>query len=63
MLNYRDFKHFSLENFKEDFRAVLYRCHNSYGDFDLLFKTKVNKHAPKKRKWIRRNNNYFNLSC
>ena len=35
----------------------LYDCGNPYGDFNHIFASKVNKHALKKKKWIRRNNN------
>ena len=56
LLNYRDFKHFSLEDFKEEPSAALCDCGNSYDDFDHIFTSKLNKHAPKKKKWIRGNN-------
>ena len=56
LLNYRDFKHFSHENFKEDFSEALCDCGDSYDDFDHIFTSKLNKHAPKKKKWIRGNN-------
>ena len=54
--NYRDLEHFSQEDFKEDLREVLCDCGNSYDDFDHIFTSKLNKHAPKKKKWIRGNN-------
>ena len=56
LLNYRDFKHFLQEAFKEDFSKALCDCGNSYDDFDHIFTSKLNKHAPKKKKWIRGNN-------
>ena len=56
LLRYRDFKHFSKEDFKEDFSEALCDCGNSYDDFDHIFTSKLNKHAPKKKKWIRGNN-------
>ena len=56
LLNYRDFKHFSQENFKEDLSEALCDCGDSYDDFDHIFTSKLNKHAPKKKKWIRGNN-------
>ena len=54
--NYRDLKHFSQEDFKEDLSEALCDCGNSYDDFDHTFTSKLNKHAPKKKKWIRGNN-------
>ena len=56
LLNYRDFKHFLQENFKEDLSEALCDCGDSYDDFDHIFTSKLNKHAPKKKKWIRGNN-------
>ena len=56
LLNYRDFKHFSREDFKEDLSEALCDCGNSYDNFDHIFTSKLNKHAPKKKKWIRGNN-------
>ena len=38
LLNYRDFKHFSKEDFKEDLSEALCDCGNSYDDFDHIFK-------------------------
>ena len=34
LLNYRDFKHFSQEAFKEDLSEALCDCGNSYDDFE-----------------------------
>ena len=56
LLNYRDLKHFSQEDFKEDLSEALCDCGNSYDDFDHIFTSTLNKHAPKKKKWIRGNN-------
>ena len=44
------------ENFKEDLNEALCDCGDSYDDFDHIFTSKLNKHAPKKKKWIRGNN-------
>ena len=55
VLNYRDFKHFSQENFKEDLSEALCDCGDSFDDFDHIFTSKLNKHAPKKKRRIRRN--------
>ena len=40
LLNYRDFKHFSQEDFKEDLSEALCDCGNSYDDFDHIFTSK-----------------------
>ena len=48
-LNYRDFKNFSLESFKEDLSGVLTACTNSYETFEDAFKTSLDKYAPKKK--------------
>ena len=56
LLNYRDFKHFSQEDFKKDLSEALCDCGNSYDDFDHIFTSKLNKHDPKKKNWIRENN-------
>ena len=49
LLNYRDFKHFSQEVFKEDLREALCDCGNSYDDFEHIFTSKLNKHAPRRK--------------
>ena len=41
--NYRDFKSFSSEAFKEDLSEALINCGDSYNEID-------NKHVPKKKK-------------
>ena len=56
LLNYVDCKYFSQENFKENLSEALCDCGDSYDDSDHIFTSKLNKHAPKKKKWIRRNN-------
>ena len=55
-LNYRDFKTFSFEIFKEDLSKVLTECINSYETFEDAFKTSLEKYPPKKKKWLRENN-------
>ena len=42
LLNFRDFKYFSQEDFKEDLSKALCDCDNSYDDFDHIFKSKLN---------------------
>ena len=51
-LNYRDFKNFSFESFKEDLSDVLTACTNSFE----TFQDALDKYAPKKKKWLRGNN-------
>ena len=58
LLNYRDFKHFSQENFKEDLSEAVCDCGDSCDDFDRVFTSKLNKHAPKKKKRIRGNSKH-----
>ena len=54
-LNYRDFKNFWFEVFKGDLSETLAECPNSYETFEDAFKTSLDKYAPKKKKWLRRN--------
>ena len=54
-LNYRDFKSFSPQAFEEDLSETLIDCDDSYDKFEYIFTSKLNKHAPKKRKWVRGN--------
>ena len=55
LLNYRDFKSLSLQAFEEDLSEALIDCGDSYDKFEYIFTSKLNKHAPKKRKWVRGN--------
>ena len=55
LLNYRDLKQFSQENIKGDLSEALFDCGDSYDNFDHIFTSKLNKHAPKKKKWIKEN--------
>ena len=48
-LSYRDFKNFLLESFKDDLCEVLTACTNSYESFEDVFKTSLDKYAPKKK--------------
>ena len=50
LLNYKDFKHFSQEKFKEDLSKALCDCGDLCDDFDHIVTSKLNKHAPKKKK-------------
>ena len=56
LLNYRDYKNFNFRNFKEDLSEALLICRNSYDEFESAFITALDKHAPKKKKWLRGNN-------
>ena len=55
LLNYRDFKSFSPQAFEEDLIEALIDLGDSYNKFENIFTSKLNKHAPKKRKWVRGN--------
>ena len=55
LLNYGDYKNFSFGNFKEDLSAALLICRNSYDEFKSAFITALDKHASKKKKWLRGN--------
>ena len=59
VLNYRDFRNFSSEDFKQDRAAALNDCGDSYDVFEQIFVTNLNKHAPKKKKLIRGNKNHI----
>ena len=48
LLNYRNYKNFKFENFKEDLSEALLICRNSYDEFETAFITALDKHAPKK---------------
>ena len=50
LLNYRDFKSFSPQAFEENLSEALVDCDESYNKFEYIFTSKLNKHAPKKRK-------------
>ena len=52
LLNYREHKNFSFGNFKEDLSEALLDCRNAYDEFESAFITALEKHAPKKKKWI-----------
>ena len=43
-LNYRDFKNFSFEVFKNDLSEVLAECNNSYETFEDAFKISLDKY-------------------
>ena len=55
LLIYRDFKSLSSQAFEEDLSEALIDCGDSYDKFEYIFTSKLNKHAPKKRKWVRGN--------
>ena len=56
LLNYRDYKNFNFGNFKEDLSEALLICRKSYDETESAFITPLDKHAPKKKKWLRGNN-------
>ena len=51
-LIYRDFKNFYFESFKNDLLENVVTCDRSHDDFDRKFTAVLNKHAPKKKKWL-----------
>ena len=55
LLNYRDFESFSPQDFEQDLSKALIDCDDSYDKFEIMFTSKLNEHAPKKRKWVRDN--------
>ena len=56
LLNYRDYNNFNLVSFKEDLSEALLIYRNSYDELENAFRTALNKHAPTKKKWLRKNN-------
>ena len=54
-LKLRHFKSFSPQAFEDDLREALIGCVDSYDKFENIFTSKLKKHAPKKRKWVRGN--------
>ena len=52
-LVYRDFKNFYFESFENDLLKNMITCDDrSYDEFDRRFTAVLNKHVPKKKKWI-----------
>ena len=54
-LIYRDFKNFYFESFTNDLLENIVTCDRSCDKFDRKFTTELNKHALKKKKWLRGN--------
>ena len=54
-LTYRDFNNFYFESFKNDLLENMVTCDGSYDEFDRKVTTVLNKHGPKKKKWLRGN--------
>ena len=52
---YRDLKNFYFESFKNDLLESKVTCDRSYDEFDGKSTTVLNKHPPKKKKWLRSN--------
>ena len=48
----RDFENFDFESFKNYLLENMVTCDWSYDKFNKNFTTVLNKHAPKKRKWL-----------
>ena len=55
LLNCGDFKSFSPQAFEQDLSEALIDCGDLYDKFENVFTSKLNKHAPTKRKWVRGN--------
>ena len=56
LLNFRDYKNFNFGNVKEGLCEALLICRNSHDEFENIFITALDKHAPIKKKWLRGNN-------
>ena len=54
-LIYREFQNFYFESFKNDLLENMVTCDRSYDEIDRKFTAVLNKHAPKKKKWLRGN--------
>ena len=54
LLNYRGYKNFNFGNFKDLSEALLI-SRNLYDEFESAFITALDKHGPKKKKWLRGN--------
>ena len=52
LLNYRDLKSFSPQAFEDDLSEALIDCGDSYDKFENIFTSMLNKHVPRKRKWV-----------
>ena len=55
LLNCGDFKSFSPQAFEQDLSEASIDCGDLYDKFENVFTSKLNKHAPTKRKWVRGN--------
>ena len=58
--NYRSYRSFNIETFKETLSNKLSRLEsNSYSEFEKVLLTVLNKQAPSKTKFIRHNNSFM----
>ena len=55
LVNYRDYKRFSFENFKTSLDDALQHCSTGNKHFKYIFTSVLNEYAPKKKKVIRGN--------
>ena len=53
LVHYREYKTFNFESFNVSLGNALESCSANYDDFNLIFTSALNQHAPKKKKWIR----------
>ena len=58
LINYRNYKHFDNNIFRNDLRPALSVLDDNpdYNSFEITFMEKLNKHAPMKEKYVRANN-------
>ena len=56
LINHRDYRKFSIDNFRKDLHIKLSKHvpadKINYDTFDLVFKNVLNEHAPIKRKYV-----------
>ena len=50
LVNYREYETFKFENFKVSQGNALESCSVNYDDFNQIFTSTLNQHAPKKEK-------------
>ena len=55
LVNYKDYKRFSFENFKTSLDNALQHCSTDYKHFEYIFTSVLNEYAPKKKKVDRGN--------
>ena len=56
VVNYRDWKNFHDIQFRTELNTLFSQNIGNYGDFEYIFKSVINRHAPIKTKILRGNN-------